>query len=167
MSGPFVIEALSSEHDRKAFACGSEPLDRYIRQQVSQDIRLRVAQCYVARESDSLRVAGFYTLSAGDVALQDVPEDIARKLPRYPVVPVARIGRLAIDTAFQGKRLGGALLWDAVSRAMRAEVGIYAIAVDAKDEQAASFYRHHGFLAFASALDKLFLPLSAVAQAGK
>ena len=55
---------------------------------------------------------------------------------------------LAVALAYQGLRLGGALLWDAVERASRSEVAVYALVVDAKDEQPKSFYLHHGFLAF-------------------
>lgn len=163
MAARFVIEALAAKHDRKGFSCGVFALDRYLREQASQDIKRRAAMCYVARETDSGKVAGYYTLSAGGVALKDMPEDVVRRLPRYPVVPVARIGRLAIDTAFQGHRLGAALLWDAADRALRAEMGVFALAVDAKDEQAVSFYRHHGFVTFDSQPLQLFLPLMAIA----
>lgn len=90
-------------------------------------------------------MAGFYTLAAGSVPLSDLPPDLAKRLPRYPAVPVARIGRLAIDQAFQGQTLGGALLADAALRAARPEVAVFALIVDAKDDAAAAFYRHHGF----------------------
>ncbi|MCO5147386.1 MAG: GNAT family N-acetyltransferase [Aquamicrobium sp.] len=165
MTARFVIEALASQHDRKGFSCGVFALDRYLKEQAGQDIKRRAALCYVAHEQESNRIAGYYTLSAGDVALRDMPEEIARRLPRYPVVPVARVGRLAIDTAFQGKRLGAAMLWDAANRALRAEMGVFALAVDAKDEVAAAFYRHHGFVIFDSQPLKLFMPLNAVVQA--
>lgn len=164
MTVHFVIEALAPQHDRKGFSCGVFALDRYLREQAGQDIKRRAALCYVASETDSNRIAGYYTLSAGDVALRDMPDDIARRLPRYPVVPVARIGRLAIDKDYQGKRLGAALLWDAANRALRAEMGVVALAVDAKDEAAASFYRHHGFVLFPSQPLRLFLPLATVAK---
>jgi GNAT superfamily N-acetyltransferase len=77
---------------------------------------------------------------------------------------VARIGRLAIDNAFQALRLGAALLWDAAGRALRSEMAVYALAVDARDEKAAAFYRHSGFVAFESAPSPLFLPLATVAK---
>lgn len=160
----FLINPLASEHDRKNFSCGVPVLDRYLREGAGQDVKRRVAQCYIAHEKDSTVVAGYYTLSAGDVALRDMPDDVVRKLPRYPVVPVARLGRLAIDKAFQGQRLGAALLWDAANRALQSELGVFALSVDAKDEQAIAFYRHFGFSAFTSQPDKLFLPLSVIGK---
>jgi ribosomal protein S18 acetylase RimI-like enzyme len=83
----------------------------------------------------------------------------ARRLPRYPSVPVARVGRLAIDQRFQGQKLGSALLADAAVRAARAEVAVFALIVDAKDDQAVSFYRHHGFGPVGSSARQLVLPI--------
>ncbi|EJB07616.1 putative acyltransferase [Rhizobium leguminosarum bv. trifolii WSM597] len=164
MTVQFTIEGLNSGHDRKSFVCGVFVLDRYLKEQAGQDIKRRAALCYVACPEGSARIAGYYTLSAGDVALKDIPEDKARRLPPYPAIPVARIGRLAIDKDFQGRRLGAALLWDAASRALRSELGVFALAVDAKDEQAAAFYRHFGFIAFDTKPLQLFLPLATVAK---
>ncbi|MDI4664737.1 GNAT family N-acetyltransferase [Xanthobacter autotrophicus] len=135
----FTIEVLSAAHDRTGFSCGTFVLDRHLREQATQDMKRRAALCYGACAEGAKAVAGFYTLSAGDVALKDTPEDLARRLPRYPVVRVARIGRLAVDQAFQGRKLGATLLWDAAERALRAETGVYALAVDAKDEGATAF----------------------------
>jgi GNAT superfamily N-acetyltransferase len=155
----FVISQLSDEHDRKPFSCGVEELDRYLLTQAGQDARRRVSQCYVALEPGNSRVAGFYTLSAGHITANELPFEIARKLPRYPVLPVALVGRLAVDEAFKGQRLGAALLYDAADRALHSELGVYALAVGAKDERAADFYRHFGFIPFASRPDHLFKPL--------
>lgn len=156
----FLIEPLSSEHDRTGFQSGVEPLDRYFREQASQDVRRRVTACYAALDSEAPRVAGYYTLAAGSVPLADVPEALAKRLPRYNAVPVARLGRLAVDSRYRGQRLGAALLWDALRRAMRSEVAIFALAVDAKDAQAAAFYRHFGFIAFGSLPNRLILALT-------
>lgn len=164
MTARFIIGALEARHDRKAFSCGVYALDRYLREQAGQDIKRRAAMCYVAHEPDSDRTAGYYTLSAGEMALKDMPEDIAKRLPRYPVIPIARVGRLVIDKEFQGQRLGAAMLWDAANRALRAELGVFALAVDAKDESAAAFYRHLGFLAYDSKPQQLFLPLATIAR---
>ncbi len=159
MAGPFLIEALDYNHVRKGFFCGVEALDRYFLEQVSQDVRRRATVCYVALESATDKVAGYYTLAAGGIPLSDMPEPIIKRLPRYPSVPVARLGRLAVDLGYQGRRLGGALLWDAMSRASRSEMAVFALAVDAKDDQAEAFYRHHGFVGFGSAPRQLILPL--------
>ncbi|MBN9016923.1 MAG: GNAT family N-acetyltransferase [Rhizobiales bacterium] len=161
---PFVVEGLSGNHERRNFDCGVAVLDRYLKEQAGQDARRRVSLCYVACEIGQKIVAGYYTLSAGDVPLQDIPDELARKLPRYPVVPIIRIGRLAVDRTFQGRRLGAALLWDAAMRALRAEMGVFALAVDAKDEAASAFYRNFGFQPFASAPDQLILPLATFAK---
>lgn len=164
MTARFIIGALEARHDRKAFSCGVYALDRYLKEQAGQDIKRRAAMCYVAHEPESDSIAGYYTLSAGDMALKDMPEDIAKRLPRYPVIPIARVGRLAIAKEFQGQRLGAAMVWDAANRALRAEMGVFALAVDAKDEQAAAFYRHFGFVGFESKPLQLFLPLATVAR---
>ena len=159
---PFRLVLLDAEHDRKCFDSGIAPLDRYLREQVSQDIRRRVAACFVA-VTDERRVAGYYTLASASVALGELPEATARKLPRYPSIPAVRMGRLAVDRDFKGMGLGGALLANALQRAALAEIAAYALIVDAKDETAAAFYRHHGFTALPSSPLRLFLPLATVA----
>lgn len=163
MTAPFLIEALGSGHDRAAFSSGVDALDRYFREQVTQDVRRRTTACYVALDREKAKVAGYYTLAAGGVPLAEMPQELAKKLPRYPSVPVARVGRLAIDRSYRGRRLGSGLLWDAGLRALRSEVAVFALVVDAKDEQAASFYRHHGFVAFGSRPSQLVLPLAKLA----
>lgn len=85
-----------------------------------------------------------------------------KKLPRYPSVPAVRMGRLAVDQRFKGQGLGGALLADALDRAVNAEIAAYALLVDAKDEPAACFYRHHGFITLPDSPLALFLPLATV-----
>ena len=157
--GPFLIEPLTPSHDRTEFTCGVDILDRYFRQQVGQDVRRRATACFVAREIATDRMAGFYTLAAGGILLGEMPAQLVKRLPRYPTVPVARLGRLAVALAFHGLKLGGALLWDAVERASRSDVAVYALVVDAKDEQAQSFYLHHGFVALPHASRTLVLPL--------
>ena len=142
MTVQFRIEALAPEHDRTAFACGSDPLDKYLREQASQEIRRRTSACYVAFDAKSDAIAGYYTLAGGSVPLMDLSETMAKKLPRYPLVPVARIGRLAVSVVFQKRQLGAALLWDAGLRATQSGMGVFALVVDAKDETAAAFYEH-------------------------
>lgn len=162
MSPPFAIELLSSQHKREAFTCGVEPLDRYFREQVSQDVRRRATACYVVLEVRTNTVAGYYTLAAGSVLLARMPQTLAKKLPRYPDVPVARLGRLAVDQRFRGRKLGAALLWDAIERAARSEVVVYGMIVDAKDDESVAFYEYHGFMMLDAEARQLVLPLANV-----
>jgi GNAT superfamily N-acetyltransferase len=157
---PFRIEPLSADHDRAQFTSGSAPLDRYFREQASQDIKRRVATCFVALYLETQEIAGFYTLTATSVPLDALAPEIVKKLPRYPVVPAALLGRLAIAKTAQGKGLGGALLADALMRTARAELGVFAMLVDAKDETAQRFYERFGFTLLPGEARRLVLPIA-------
>ena len=159
MATRYRIAPLDPDRERSGFHCGVEALDRYFRDQVTQDIRRRITSCFVALDEQA-RIAGFYTLAATSVLLADLPEVIARKLPRYPTVPAIRMGRLAVDEAARGKGLGGALLADALSRSVGSEIAGFALVVDAKDDEAAAFYLHHGFVPLADQPRTLFLPVA-------
>lgn len=155
----FQVSLLSAEMDRSDFDCGSDPLNRYLREQATQDMRRRIAACFVAEDNEEVRIAGYYTLASASVLLSALPPATAKKLPRYPTVPAIRMGRLAVDQRSKGQGLGAALLADALSRALKSEIAAYALIVDAKDADAAEFYRHHGFIALPDAALSLFLPL--------
>ncbi len=144
---------------QKAFNSDSEQLNRYLREQVTQDVRRRVAACFVAL-ADGPRTAGYYTLASASLLLADLAASTCKKLPRYPTVPAIRMGRLAVDQAFKGQGLGGALLADA--RAARSGIAAFALMVDAKNEAAAAFYRHHGIIALPDSSLSLFLPLATI-----
>ena len=160
MAGRFGIEALSEQHARDTFSCGVDNLDRYLKVLATQDVRRRIATCFVAVERATGDLAGFYTLAATGVALDSLAPAIAKKLPRFPLVPAALIGRLAIATAAQGQGLGAALLADAVYRVASSGLGVFAIFVDAKDDEAKRFYEHHGFEALPDHPRRLFLPVA-------
>ena len=151
--------SLLGKQDRSGFCSKSDPLDRYFHTQVSQDVRRNITTCYIIEETASDAVAGFYTLSAAEIPLSDAPEEMTRKLPRYPTLPAARVGRLAVDHRFRGMKIGSTLLADAAIRAAQDNLAVFAVVVDAKDEQAEAFYRHHGFSSYASARNKLIAPL--------
>jgi len=155
----FRVVPLEKDSDRTTFNCGSEPLDRYLQQQVTQEIRRRVTACFIALTKDQT-IAGYYTISATSVPLNGLPPSLAKKLPRYPLVPAVRMGRLAVDQKFKGQGLGGALLADALHRAFVSDIAAYAMLVDAKDHETAAFYRHHGFIPLSDSPLSLFLPLA-------
>jgi predicted GNAT family N-acyltransferase len=120
-----------------------------------------VTACYVALTEDQ-RIAGYYTLASASVLLADLPMALSKRLPRYPTVPAIRMGRLAVDNEFKGIGLGGALLADALTRSMCSEIAAYALMVDAKDDSATAFYKHHGLAELPNQPLKLFLPLATV-----
>ena len=155
-----VIEPLNASHDRGAFSCGTAALDRYFREQAGQDIRRRLGNCFVAVHGEAGAVAAYYTLAASSIPLDALPKEETRRLPHYPVLPATLIGRLAVDRRYQGYGLGSALIVDAMRRSIQAAPASFMLLVDAKDQNAAAFYRRHGFLALASRPQSLFLPMA-------
>ena len=160
MTPPFRVELLSAQHDRAAFACGEEALDRYLRTQATQDIRRRVATCFVAIEVATGEFAAYYTIASASIPTPQLPPEIVKRLPRYPTLPAVRIGRLAVDLQFRGRGLGAAMLADAASRTLQAPPAVFALLVDAKNDDAVAFYRRYGFRPLASQPRTLFLPMA-------
>lgn len=109
-------------------------------------------------------MAGYYTLAAGELRLDDLTDEDAKKLPRHPV-PIVVLARLAVDRALHGQKLGAMLLRDALARSVAAGtvIGAYAVFVDAIDESAVRFYSRYGFIPIKSRADKLYLRLETVA----
>jgi ribosomal protein S18 acetylase RimI-like enzyme len=159
-SGRFAIEALSSAHKRSDFTCGNDRIDSYFRETVSQDVRRKYAACFVARDVTTNMAAGFYTLSSSNVPLNDVPEPMAKKLPRYPTVPAVLIGWLGRHSDYAGLGLGEALLFDAIKTVATAPIGAHAIFADAIDDRAASFYASFGFVPLVARPRTLHLPVA-------
>lgn len=158
----YQVRLLDASINTASFQCGSEPLNGYIHRYASQDVRKNVTRVFVATpENDPQKLAGFFTLSAGSICCTSLPEALSRKLPRYPI-PVALIGRLAVDNQFQGKGLGSILLADACNKVSQASsvLAVAGIIVDAKDQEAVSFYEHFGFISLAGQTDRLLLPAS-------
>lgn len=121
-----------------------------------------MTSCFVLIEKETLEVVGFYTLAATSVAANDLPAETIKRLPRYPTIPAALLGRLAVISRFHGKGLGGALLADAALRVLRSDTRAFALIVDAKDDAALAFYLRHGFLSLASRRMSMFLPVATI-----
>ena len=158
-----VIEPLSSTHDRSRFQCGVDSLDDYLKKRAKQDVKRRISRVFVAIKPESpATIEGYYTLSTLSIELNQLPEELARKLPKHPI-PAALIGRLAVNQQAQGAGIGKMLLVDAIKRtlAVSGEIAIYAMVVDAIDEQAERFYQPFGFIHLCAESRRLFLPLKA------
>lgn len=161
----FLVEPLGPKHDRAAFSCGVEPLDTYLHKQAGQDFKKRAAVPFVITP-DGKTVAGYYTLSQYAVQLDAMPAELARKWPKYPVVPATLLGRLDVSTQFRKRGLGSLLLMDALYRALRhsKELASAGVVVDAKDAAASAFYMKYGFLQLPKVERRLFLPMGTLEQ---
>lgn len=144
-----LFDLLTPDMDRGGFTCGEPALDAYLHKQASQDMRRGFATVIAARqEGNPRKIVGFYTLSAASIILTSLPNETARKMPRYPSVPAIRLGRLAVDASKQGQHIGSLLVLDALHRACRNELAWAIFLVDAKSERAAIFYERFLFLRF-------------------
>jgi GNAT superfamily N-acetyltransferase len=163
----FRLELLDGKrHDRTAFTCGVQALDRSLRTQAAQDMRRKATAVFVMVPTESpSRIVGYFTLCALALGHGDVPEAARPHLPRYPLVSATLIGRRAIARDRQGQGVGGMLLALALSKAYRNAdvVGSSMVVVDATDEPAARFYRAHGFIRLPESM-RLILPMRAVAR---
>jgi GNAT superfamily N-acetyltransferase len=153
-------------HDRSAFDCGSEDLNRYLQTQASQHLKRGVCTIFVLiNHVEPERILGFYTLSNSQISRGDIDERSARRLPLHPI-PTITLGRMGVDQKEQGNGYGALLLVDAIQRCARVsqEVGVHAIIVDALDDNAKAFYAHHGFIELPNHPMRLFLPIGTALQ---
>ena len=138
----YIVEALNKEHDRSSFDCGEPALNDFLKNYARQNSIRGLGKTFVAVLENDLKVCGYYTIASGSVDFDNIPE----KLPRYPV-PIVHLGRLAVDNTHRGEGLGLMLLMDALRRSVKlaGDLGIYAVEIYAKDEQAKNFYSKFGF----------------------
>lgn len=142
LSAPVI---LSAEHTLDDFTCGVTSLDEWLKRRAYSNQVSGASRTYIVNEGK--KVVGYYCLSSGALALNDAPSSVRRNMP--DPVPMAILGRLAIDRRWQGKGLGSALLQDAVLRTARAGsiIGIRGLLVHAISNEAKIFYEHFGFTA--------------------
>ena len=157
------IEPLGERHSRAAFSCGVEVLDRYLQKQAGQDVSKHIAAAFVITP-DGVTIAGFYTLSAHVVSLGELPENVSKRLPRYPNVPATLLGRLAVSREFQGGGPGELLSIDALKRVLLStrEIASAVVVVDAKVERAREFYLRHDFIRLPLQPNRLFYPVRTI-----
>lgn len=166
MKPELICEPLSRQHARQEFITTHPALERFLRQQARQEMDKNVSVTYVLRPSDSMRILGYYTLSASAIVLRDLPESFRKKLPHYPLVPAILLGRLAIDSHCQGQGLGSKLLINALKRAYQTSrtIGAVAVVVDALDQAAVSFYQKYGFTQEEDDPQRLFIQVKDLSE---
>lgn len=155
------------KHDRAAFSCEQESLDRYLKEHATQEIRKRVAAVYVLTP-DGKTIAGYYTLSQYAIEAGELPPELVQQLhlPKYDKLPATLLGRLARSKLFKGQGVGELLLIGALKRALEhsRNIASVAVVVDAIDESARAFYRRYGFIDIPNHPNRLFMPMKTVAQ---
>jgi len=160
----YAVEELDAKrHDRAAFDCGVEPLNRYLKGLAGQHRIKGIATSFVLVDSDRpAQILGYYSLSAASLAFERLTDRDRKGLPAYPI-PAVRIGRLATSVAFRGRGLGGLLLQNAIKRILQARniLGVFAVVVEAKDTAAEAFYRKYGFRLCDPQSRQHYLPLGA------
>lgn len=163
----FGIELLASHHDQTAFSCGNEQLDRYLHATATQDKKRNIAIPYVIFDKDRKKIIGYYTLSMSGINLEELPQDLAKKLPKYPIVGVNLIGRLAVSNDYRGYGWGKLLIVDALHRSLGISkaTASFAVVVEAIDDAAVRFYQRFDFQAFPDRKFKLFRTMSNIERA--
>jgi GNAT superfamily N-acetyltransferase len=160
----YLTELLTPEHNRKDFSCGKSMLDNYLYYQANQDIKRNLSACFVPNDHVINQIKGYYTLSNHSIPFDFVAEKIKKKLPpAYLSIPTTLLGRLAVDTNFQGMSIGKLLLIDALKRsyAISKSVGSFAVVVDPLDDTARTFYEKYGFIPLVDSR-KMFLPMNTI-----
>ncbi len=164
-----IFHPLDSSVSKDAFDCGVPKLNDYLKQYAGQNDRKGIAKTFVAiLKEDGNEVVGYYTISMSSITFDSLPEQLRKRLPRYPV-PAMLIGQLAVDTSMQGRGLGKRLLMDALSKAVRLadEVGIFAVRVDALDDESKQFYLKYGFIPLIDYEFSLLLPMATILKSRK
>ncbi len=159
------IQLLEKTHNRRKFTCEENSLTDYIRKQVSQDIRKRLAACFVAVD-DEQNVIGYYTLTSESLGRELIPDKYIKQVPRNYNAPVILLGRLARDIKTKGTGLGEHLLLDALFRSYRLSnesIGAMAVVVDPINDKAFEFYKKYGFEQLPDS-EKMFLPMKVIGQ---
>jgi predicted N-acetyltransferase YhbS len=157
----FRFEPLDpAKHRRDQFHCESPELTEFLQKRARKEMDARSSACIVlVQETDPGKIVGYYTLSQASISTTQLPETLARKLPRYAELGATLIGRLARDIQWRGQNIGQLLLIDALRRCVRfsADVGAVVVVTDPKDANARRFYENFGF----RPLDerRLFIPM--------
>lgn len=160
------IEELSRQHQRDDFDCGKLALNDYLAKIAFQHSQKGLSKTFVAVDEDSPNIIiGFFTITSGEVSRDVLPKDEAKKLPNHPL-PIIKLARLAVNKTHQGQGIGKALFFEALTRAYLGYqvVGGVALFVDAKDEEAALFYRKFGFIPLPSYPLRLFMPFNGLVR---
>ena len=154
---------IDSGHLVAGFSCGNTPMNAWLKHHALAN-EARASRTYVvADEANS--VVAYYSLAMGALERSALPGKLRHDLP--PEVPVAVLGRLAVDNEHSGQGLGGALLAEGIRRTLQLanEIGVRGLVVHAIDDHAAGFYRQYAFVSLPGSPMSLILPVETMTTA--
>jgi GNAT superfamily N-acetyltransferase len=160
-----IIAHLSDRHNRKIFDCGVDDMNRYLKEQARQDAAKGLSRTFVNLDDDHTTIIGFYTLVMNELSFENIPNE--KRLSRYPA-PVVLLAQLAVDKAFQGRRIGEHLLYDAQARVIEIaeNVGVYAMTLDAREPSLCAYYAQHRFKMRVDGPLRMYKTVTAIRQIG-
>ncbi|MBV9850767.1 MAG: GNAT family N-acetyltransferase [Armatimonadetes bacterium] len=160
-----IFAHLAARHDRRAFDCGVEDMNRFLKEQTRQDAERGLSRTLVNLADDGIRILGYYTLALGFLDFDSAPEE--KRLSRHPA-PVILLARLAVDKDFQAQGVGRRLLYDAQARAVEIteRIGLYAMTLDAREERLCAYYERYGFKRRADGPLRMYKTMAAIRKLG-
>jgi predicted N-acetyltransferase YhbS len=160
-----IIELLSKQHDRDCFNCGNEALNQFLKQTARQHIQKGISRTFVLVNTEQPEIIiCFFTLILCEIRADKFPAKFFKKYPGK--VPGVKLARLAVNQAYQRQGIGEILMIEAMQRALivAENAGGIGLFVDAKDENAKTYYSRYGFVSLEDKTLELFLPLSVIQQ---
>jgi len=160
----YLIEPINPRHDVRLFTCTHKPLESFLKRFALGNSTNHLGKTYVLTQNQSNEVLGYYTVSAYGASRDSMPDK--ELLPRYDLLPALLLGRLAVRSDLMKRGLGRLLMGHVFEQAWATanRVGVYLLAVDAKDEPAKEFYMHQGFAEFNDDPLHLFIPMTSIGR---
>jgi predicted GNAT family N-acyltransferase len=157
----WIVEPLEPHHTREVFDCGVESLNIFLRQQAGQNAKKGVSRTFVAVTETDAAIVGYYTLAMSSLGFHDLPNE--KHLSHYPI-PIAYLGRLAVDLQYRGRHIGEFLLFHALQRVqvISEQIGVFAVEVKALDEAVSQFYIQYGFVPISDDPLHLYITLKSI-----
>jgi GNAT superfamily N-acetyltransferase len=162
----YNIEPLNKTHNRLNFSCGIPVLDEYLHHHANQYKKKGLAVTYIITKANEPNVLGYYSLSSYGVKLDQLPHEITKKFPRFPILPVTLLGRLAVSYEHQGLKIGQHLLISALEQCLNLskKQGSIGTVVDAINAKAIDFYKKFGFIELPDNKNKLFISMKTISK---
>lgn len=125
------------------FSCTSTEQTQWLRRHAKQSASSGTTRVFVVTKQDDSAVVAYYAWCMAQLDLAAAPDRLKKGAGRYPQ-PVALLARLGVDSGYQRKGLGAALLKDAVTRLLTLsdDIGCRGLLIHAESTDARGFYLH-------------------------